>query len=159
MRIGSENQGEFGWYDGELQFDSYDESYRLNQGDRSARIPGSDLLDGVFEDRVDHDVDVMLYGRLGVEERLTGNFGFELLNVDQAAAVLEEDYEGWTVGVARREEGYDLIFTEDNYSTVYRAASLEELEKELMDWFDDYEGYRNTVEDWEWELDNWPWND
>jgi hypothetical protein len=153
MKIGSENQGEFGWYEGDLQRDGFTGNYRVTQGMNSALVPGSSLLDEVFDVRKEHGIDVMLHGRLDVEEAITGTLGFELQSVDRAAAVLEEDYEGWTVGVS----GNDLVFSEDCDYSVYEGDSIEELERNLMSWFDDVDQYMGEVNKWNRELDSWPW--
>jgi hypothetical protein len=153
MKAGSENQGEFGWYEGDLQYDSFTGNYRLSQGMNSASVPGNEFIDEVFEARKDHGIDVMLYGCLGIEEGLTGGLDFEMLQVDEAAAVIEEEYDGWTVGVS----GYDLVFSKNQDFTVYEADSIEGLERNLADWFDEPEEYVEKVEGWERELNNWPW--
>jgi hypothetical protein len=157
VNISSENHGETGWYQGYLQRDSREDArddYQLAQEDmRSARISGNRLLDEVYDDIVSGGMRVMLHGEIVVEEMLTGGYDFELRDVDQAAAVLENDYQGWTVGVS----GNDLVFASDGDFMVEEAESMEGLEENMKGWFNDREEYLEQVESWEYELDNWPW--
>lgn len=157
MRIASESQGEFGWYSGRLKQDSYNGDYVLAEGDDTASITGSDFLDEVWSDFTGLENDILLYGRLDAEERITGGMDFSLEGVEAAAYVLRDDYDGWNVAVS----GNDLIFTNGWTSRVYEGDSLEDLDENLEGWFEEDERAEmvEEVEEVGFATDYWPWKD
>lgn len=158
MQVNSQNNGESGWYAGVLQKDSDaygDDGFRLTDSMRSADLEYSDFLEDVWQDFHTQDRDILLNGTLDVEERLTGGFNYSLGDVDEAAIVLVDDYDGWQIGFS----GNDLIFTNEYASREYRSDDLDGLEENLGGWVesDRKDVLVETVDELGFSMDNWPW--
>jgi len=157
MRIASESQDKFGWYSGRLKQDGYNDEYVLAEGDDTASINGSDFLDGVWSDFAGLENDILLYGCLDAEEKITGNMDFSLKGVEAAAYVLKDDYDGWKVAAS----GNDLVFTNGWTDRVYSGDSLDELEENMQGWFgeEEIDEMVEEVEELGFVTDHWPWKD
>ncbi len=155
MKISTANEGEIGWYNGLLKRDTQGEQYKLQQLDNTAEVLNKTLAEEVWEDSHGTGLEVIMKGRIDVEELLTGTEVFELGYVDRAGVIIEHDYDGRQVGVA----GYDLVFMNGDDAVVYRNDSREGLEEDMNGWFDDEDAdeYMEELES-VLEAQNWPWN-
>jgi hypothetical protein len=151
MKIDEENTDSYGWFDGLLRTDGK-EDYRLTQEHGEAYLGNNALVEDMGEDT--YGEQVILRGMLEQEEKITGNTEYWLRGVDAAAIVLEEDFSGWTVGVA----GENLVFTDEDSYRVEKPGDSQDFQDVLEAWFsENSDQYLEAVEELKREADHWPW--
>ncbi|MFB6203854.1 MAG: hypothetical protein ABEK01_05175 [Candidatus Nanohaloarchaea archaeon] len=122
MEITSDNIGEEGWYEGVLQEDGNE--YVLAQEMSSAWMGHRTFMDELWDEKPDEEW--MIYGELGAE--FEGTVGEFYLDAEDSAYVIDQDFDGWTVGY----DGESIVFT--------RGSEVREFDEEprevLSEWYD-----------------------